>query len=48
MGITYIQGQVKGPRGRQAEVRFLVDNGATYSFFQEMSGKPSASSPSAA
>lgn len=31
MGITYIQGQVKGPRGKQAEVKFLVDSGATYS-----------------
>lgn len=30
MGITYIQGRVKGPRGKQAEVRFLVDSGATY------------------
>ena len=31
MGITYIEGQVKGPRGKQADVRFLVDSGATYS-----------------
>jgi clan AA aspartic protease len=31
MGITYIQGQVKGPRGKEADVRFLVDSGATYS-----------------
>ncbi|MCU0918652.1 MAG: retroviral-like aspartic protease family protein [Planctomycetes bacterium] len=31
MGITHIQGQVKGPKGRQAGVRFLVDSGATYS-----------------
>ena len=31
MGITYIQGQVKGPRGKQADVKFLVDSGATYS-----------------
>jgi clan AA aspartic protease len=31
MGITYIQGQVKGPRGKQADVEFLVDSGATYS-----------------
>lgn len=30
MGITYIEGQVKGPRGKQAEVRFLIDSGATY------------------
>lgn len=31
MGITYIQGQVKGPEGQQADVEFLVDSGATYS-----------------
>jgi clan AA aspartic protease len=31
MGITYIQGQVKGPKGKQADVRFLVDSGVTYS-----------------
>ena len=31
MGITYIQGQVKGPKGQQADVKFLVDSGATYS-----------------
>jgi clan AA aspartic protease len=30
MGITYIQGQVKGPRGKKADVKFLVDSGATY------------------
>lgn len=31
MGITYIQGTVKGPRGKQAEVKLLVDSGVTYS-----------------
>lgn len=31
MGISYIQGQVKGPKGKQAKVKFLVDSGATYS-----------------
>jgi clan AA aspartic protease len=31
MGITYIQGQVKGPKGKEANVKFLVDSGATYS-----------------
>ncbi len=30
MGITYIEGQVKGPRGKQADVKFLIDSGATY------------------
>jgi clan AA aspartic protease len=31
MVITYIQGQVKRPKGKEADVRFLVDSGATYS-----------------
>lgn len=31
MGITYIQGQVSGPKGKRADVKFLVDSGATYS-----------------
>ncbi len=31
MGITYIEGQVKGPNGKEESVRFLVDSGATYS-----------------
>jgi clan AA aspartic protease len=35
MGITYIQGQVKGPRGKRAEAKFLVDSGATYSVLPE-------------
>ncbi len=30
MGITYIGGEVKGPKGKST-VRFLVDSGATYS-----------------
>ena len=30
MGITYIEGVVTGPTGKQAVVRFLVDSGATY------------------
>src|SRR5262245_16889049 len=30
MGITYIEGQVKGPDGERP-VKFLVDSGATYS-----------------
>jgi len=29
--ILYIQGQVKGPNGKRADVEFLVDSGATYS-----------------
>jgi len=31
MGITYIDGEVRGPTGKTAAVRFLVDSGATYS-----------------
>jgi clan AA aspartic protease len=31
MGITYIDGEVKGPTGETANVHFLVDSGATYS-----------------
>ena len=31
MGITYIEGQVQGPTGKQETARLLVDSGATYS-----------------
>ena len=31
MGITYVEGQVKGASGKQENVKFLVDSGATYS-----------------
>ena len=31
MGVTYIEGIATGSTGRQANVRFLVDSGATYS-----------------
>lgn len=31
MGVTYIEGQVKGPSGKQGNVKFLIDSGATYS-----------------
>ena len=31
MGITYIEGSVRGPTGIEATARFLVDSGATYS-----------------
>ena len=30
MGLTYIEGTVTGPTGKQATARFLVDSGATY------------------
>ena len=31
MGITYVEGLVKGPSGGEETVRFLIDSGATYS-----------------
>ena len=31
MGMTYIDGVVRGPEGKEATVRFLVDSGAGYS-----------------
>ncbi|MBI5206892.1 MAG: retroviral-like aspartic protease family protein [Candidatus Firestonebacteria bacterium] len=31
MGITYIEGLVRGREGKQESVKFLVDSGATYS-----------------
>ena len=31
MGITYIEGKVRGPTGKEEQLRFLVDSGATYS-----------------
>ena len=30
MGLTYIEGLLTGPTGKQAKVKFLVDSGATY------------------
>ncbi len=30
MGLTFVDGIVRGPEGREAAVRFLVDSGATY------------------
>ncbi len=31
MGLTFIEGQVRGPEGREETVNFLVDSGAGYS-----------------
>lgn len=31
MGVTFVEGQVRGPSGNPRSVRFLVDSGATYS-----------------
>jgi len=30
MGVTYIEGVVTGPTGKEETVRFLIDSGATY------------------
>ena len=30
MGVTYIRGRVRGPKGREESVKFLVDSGAFY------------------
>ena len=35
MGISYVQGTVRGPTGKEASVRFLIDSGATYSLLPE-------------
>lgn len=35
MGVTYIEGEVEGPNGKQATVRFLVDSGAFYSLLAQ-------------
>lgn len=34
MGITYIDGRVRGPEGEE-EIRFLLDSGATYTLLPE-------------
>lgn len=31
MGVTYVQGQIKGPSGKQETLEFLIDSGVTYS-----------------
>ena len=35
MGISYVQGTVRGPTGTEASVRFLIDSGATYSLLPD-------------
>ena len=35
MGLTFIEGTVKGPAGKEASVEFLVDSGAVYSLLPE-------------
>ena len=39
MGITYIEGKVRGNGGDEQVVRFLVDSGATYSLLPEAAWK---------
>ena len=34
MGITYIEGTVRGPQGEE-QVRFLIDSGPTYTLLPE-------------
>ncbi|MGB9700894.1 MAG: retroviral-like aspartic protease family protein [Thermodesulfobacteriota bacterium] len=35
MGITYIEGTVRGPEGKEETLRFLVDSGATYTLLPQ-------------
>ena len=35
MGITYVEGHVRGASNREETVRFLVDSGATYTLLPE-------------
>lgn len=39
MGITYVEGTVSGPAGKQATVEFLVDSGAKYTLLPLKSWK---------
>ena len=45
MGITYIDGVVKGPTGKTAQIRFLVDSGASYSLISRDQWKAIGLSP---
>jgi len=38
MGLTYLEGEIKGPKGRR-HLRFLVDSGASYSLLPERAWK---------
>jgi clan AA aspartic protease len=35
MGLTFLEGTVTGPAGKQAGVRFLVDSGASYTLLPD-------------
>ena len=39
MGVVYIEGKVRGPTGKEQDVRFLVDSGATYTLLPEPTWK---------
>ena len=39
MGITYVEGRVKGSSEKEQMVRFLVDSGATYSLLPKKATK---------
>jgi clan AA aspartic protease len=45
MGLTYIEGTVTGPTGKQTTVEFLVDSGAKYTLLPETSWKAIELSP---
>ena len=45
MGLTYIQGTVRGLAGREATVEFLVDSGAKYTLLPETTWKTIGLSP---
>jgi clan AA aspartic protease len=45
MGLTYIEGTVTGPTGKQVTVEFLIDSGAKYTLLPESSWKAIELSP---
>lgn len=45
MGMTYIEGTVTGPTGKQTTAEFLVDSGARYTLLPEASWKAIELSP---
>ena len=45
MGISYVEGTVRGPAGQEERVRFLIDSGATYSLLPEPAWKAIGLSP---
>jgi len=45
MGVTYIEGTIRGINDKQATVRFLVDSGATYTLLPHKVWKAIGLSP---